>query len=88
MGKIVMYPKRGMVQITTKSKYAIANGKLQLSELQNGPHFIQYRSSLQGEKDNNSEIDTVDIDSVSAQDLIDSGFSKIETELKINFLID
>lgn len=86
MGKFVFYPKRGMVQIGEKGKQVLAGGKLLLSDLQNDPDFIQHRSSVKSRKDNETEIDTVDVDSASPQDLIDTGFSTIETEVKTELL--
>lgn len=86
MGKFVFYPKRGMVQIGDKGKQALASGKLLLSDLQNDPDFIQHRSSVQSKKDDKAELETVDVDSASPQDLIDTGFETIETEVKTELL--
>lgn len=86
MGKFVFYPKRGMVQIGEKGKQALASGQLLLSDLQNDPDFIQHRSSVKSKKDNKAELETVDVDSASPQDLIDTGFETIETEVKTELL--
>lgn len=86
MGKFVFYPKRGMVQIGEKGKQAYASGKLLLSDLQNDPDFIQHRSSVKSKKDNKTELETVDVDNASPQDLIDTGFETIETEVKTELL--
>ena len=86
MGKFVFYPKRGMVQIGDKGKQALASGKLLLSDLKNDPDFIHHRSSVKSKKDDQSEIETVDVDNASPQDLIDTGFETIETEVKTELL--
>ena len=86
MGKFVFYPKRGMVQIGDKGKQALASGQLLLSDLQNDPDFIQHRSSVKSKKDDKTELETVDVDSASPQDLIDTGFETIETEVKTELL--
>ena len=86
MGKFVYYPKRGMVKIGDKGKQALASGQLLLSDLQNDPDFIQHRSSVKSKKEDKPEIETVDVDNASPQDLIDSGFETIETEVKTELL--
>lgn len=86
MGKFVFYPKRGMVQIADKGKQALKSGKLLLEDLQNDPDFIQHRSSVKNKKDDKLEIESIEIDSASPQDLIDTGFSTIETEVKSELL--
>lgn len=86
MAKFVSYPKRGMVQITEKGKRALKKGKLPLHTLQNDPDFINHRESVKSEKENEIEIKKVNVENASPQDLIDSGFSTIETEVKTNLL--
>jgi len=86
MGKFVFYPKRGMVQIGDKGKQALASGQLLLTDLQNDPDFIQHRSSVKSKKENKTELETVDVDNASPQDLIDTGFETIETEVKTELL--
>ncbi len=86
MGKFVSYPKRGIVQITDKGKQALTSGQLLLADLQNDPDFIQHRSSVKSKKDSETELETVDVESASPQDLIDTGFSTIETEVKTELL--
>ena len=86
MGKFVFYPKRGMVQIGEKGKQALASGKLLLADLQNDPDFIQHRSSVKSKKEDKTELETVDVDNASPQDLIDTGFETIETEVKTELL--
>lgn len=86
MGKFVFYPKRGMVQIREKGKQALESGQLLLSDLQNDPDFIQHRSSVKSKENNETEIETVDVDNATPQDLIDTGFETIETEVKTELL--
>ena len=86
MGKFVSHPQRGIVQITDKGKQALRNGQLLLADLQNDSDFIQHRSSVKSRKDNDIELETVDVESASPQDLIDTGFSTIETEVKTELL--
>ncbi|HEY9113658.1 MAG TPA: restriction endonuclease [Bacteroidales bacterium] len=86
MAKFVSYPKRGMVQITEKGKRILEIGNLSLHDLQNDPDFINHRDSVKSRKENEIEIDTVHVENASPQDLIDSGFSTIETEVKTELL--
>ena len=86
MAKFVSYPKRGTVQITEKGKRILLKGKLPLQNLQNDPDFIKHRESVQNKKENEVELDTVTVENASPQDLIDSGFSTIETEVKTELL--
>ena len=84
MGNFVSYPKRGMVQITEKGKQLLKIGKLSLQDLQNDKDFLKHRASVKSKKDN--EVEVVNVGSASPQDLIDSGFSAIETEVKTELL--
>ena len=86
MAKFVSYPKRGLVQITDKGKTKLVTGSLPLHDLQNDQDFINHRESVKSEKENEIELDTVNVENASPQDLIDSGFSSIETEVKTNLL--
>jgi restriction system protein len=86
MAKFVSYPKRGLVQITEKGKAKLSTGSLSLQDLQNDPDFINHRESVKSEKEKEVEIDAVSVENASPQDLIDSGFSSIETEVKTNLL--
>lgn len=86
MGKFVFYPKRGMVQIGEKGKHALKSGQMLLSDLQNDPDFIQHRASAKSKKKNETELETIDVDNASPQDLIDTGFETIETEVKTELL--
>lgn len=88
MGKFVSYPKRGFVQITEKGKKRLEIGILPLSDLQNDLDFISHRESARSQKENENEIDLniVRVENASPQDLIDSGFSTIEKEVKVELL--
>jgi restriction system protein len=86
MAKYVLYPKRGQVQITEKGKTQLAKGKLSLNELQNDQDFIKHRESVKSKKANMVELDSLDVENASPQDLIDSGFSTIESEVKTELL--
>lgn len=86
MGKFVSYPKRGFVQITEKGKRRLEMGNLPLHDLQNDPDFIGHRESVISEKENEIQVDLVRVENASPQDLIDSGFSTIETEVKTELL--
>ena len=86
MAKFVSYPKRGMVQITEKGKNILVKGNLSLHDLQNDQDFINHRESVKSDKENELELNTVNVENASPQDLIDSGFSTIETEVKTELL--
>lgn len=86
MGKFVSYPKRGFVQITDKGKRILSVGNLPLYELQNDSDFKGHRESVKSEKENEVELDIISVENASPQDLIDSGFSTIETEVKTDLL--
>lgn len=86
MAKFVSYPKRGMVQITEKGRRVLESGNLSLDDLQNDQDFIEYREAVNSKKENEIELDKVNVENASPQDLIDSGFSTIETEVKTELL--
>jgi len=86
MAKFVSYPRRGMVQITEKGKRILEKGHLSLHDLQNDHDFLSHRESVKSENENEIELDTANVENASPQDLIDSGFSTIETEVKTELL--
>ncbi|MBB4080844.1 restriction system protein [Lewinella aquimaris] len=86
MAKFVTYPQRGMVQITEKGKVVLIKGKLSLEELQNDLDFIKHRESVKSKKEDELVLEKVNVENASPQDLIDSGFSDIETEVKTELL--
>lgn len=84
MGKFVEYPKRGFVQITNKGKDTLLKNKFTLKDLQKDIDFIDHKQLNKSELVVKSEI--LDTDNSSPQDLIDSGFSSIKTEVKSELL--
>jgi restriction system protein len=86
MAKFVSYPKRGLVQITSKGKKILGTGNLTLHILQNDQDFISHRESVKSEKESELELDIINVNNASPQDLIDSGFSTIVTEVKTELL--
>jgi len=86
MAKYLSYPKRGMVQITEKGKRILEKGNLKLHDLQNDQDFINHRESVKSKKENELEFNPINVDNASPQDLIDSGFSTIEIEVKTELL--
>ena len=85
-GKFVDYPKRAMVQITEKGKAVIKKGGITLQELKKDKDFLEYRKESKSKSDKRKEIEEVSIENASPQDLIDSGFSTIETQVKTELL--
>jgi restriction system protein len=86
MAGFVHYPTRGMVQITAKGISAFQRGILTLDELQNDEDFITHRASVSSKNEDLIEDKNLNVDNASPQDLIDSGFSSIETEVKTELL--
>lgn len=86
MAKFLSYPKRGFVQITDKGKQSLTSGGITLSELQDDPDFIKHKNAVQDKKANKTGLDSVNSENASPQDLIDSGFSTIENEVKTELL--
>lgn len=80
-GGYIIFPKRGMVQITEKGKKSIAK-QLTLSDVENTENYLDFYS---GEKEK-SEFERTEISNSTPQDLIDTGFTKIEREVKNNLL--
>lgn len=79
-GGFITYPERGTVQITQKGKDA--HGKeLSLSDIENETGFLQFYSDEKSKTSNKLEIN-----SSSPQDLIDSGVSAIESQIKSELL--
>jgi restriction system protein len=80
-GGFITYPERGSVQITQKGKDAVSK-KLNLSDIENEAGFLQFYSEEKSKIPNK-----VEINNSSPQDLIDNGFSAIESQIK-NELLD
>ena len=81
--KFVEYPERGTVQITPKGEEALKKGSLTRKELMQDPDWLAYQEVKKVEKaaENSDEIENE-----SPQDLIDSGFASIETQVKSELL--
>lgn len=75
-GGFVHYPERGMVQITEKGKEA-CNKDLKLKDVE--ADFINFY------QDENSKLNN-NLNNSSPQDLIDTGFSAIESQLKSDLI--
>jgi restriction system protein len=80
-GGYIIYPERGMVQITDKGKKA-NSGKLQLNDVTGETNFLDFYSD---EKTKNI-LSHSEIKNSSPQDLIDKGFSEIEAQVKSELL--
>jgi restriction system protein len=81
-GGYIIYPKRGMVQITEKGLKANKE-KLVLQNIEDDSNFMSFYS----EENNKDRISINEIKHSSPQDLIDRGFSEIESQVK-NELLD
>lgn len=77
-GGFVHYPERGMVQITKKGKEA-SNKKLKLKDVESD--FLSFYA-----EEKTKSTDSNEIKGSSPQDLIDSGFSAIELQIKSDLL--
>ncbi|MBN1969694.1 MAG: restriction endonuclease [Candidatus Delongbacteria bacterium] len=76
----IEYPKRGMVQITQKGKDA-ARKKVELKDLENESDFLEFYK-----EEKKRSLNANSIKESSPQDLIDSGFFAIETQVKNELL--
>jgi len=83
-GKLVIYPKRGEVQITQKGKETLKGGNFTLQDLKKDIDFLEYRKLSKLKKEN--EVEEVNVENASPQDLIDSGFTTIKSEVKAELL--
>lgn len=81
-GGFVIYPERGMVQITEKGKNSI-NGKLELKDVEGSSNFMNFYAHESDKKGINNDTE---IKNSTPQDLIDSGFAKIEAQVKNDLL--
>lgn len=86
MGKYVSYPKRGVVEITDKGRNILKTGKLLLEDLKNDLDFKNHRESVKSKKEVTIEVDELSTENATPQDLIDSGISTIEAEVKSELL--
>ncbi len=79
-GGYIEYPERGMVKITEKGLKS-AKKNLTLNEIENDKNFLDFYK-----EDNQSDKMNADLKNSSPQDLIDSGFTAIETQVKLELL--
>jgi len=80
-GGFIEFPKRGMVKITKKGLNSISK-KLELKDIENTNNFLNFYTEEKTKK----KVLINTIEGSTPQDLIDSGFSQIETELKFELL--
>jgi restriction system protein len=80
-GGYIIYPERGMVQITEKGKKSII-GELQLKDIEGEANFFEFYAQ---EKSKGVSNET-GFPNSSPQDLIDRGFSEIEAQVKNELL--
>lgn len=80
-GGYIIYPERGMVQITEKGLKSSAE-QLQLNNLESESNFLNFYT----EEKNKSNTNSLELKTSTPQDLIDKGFSEIETQVKIELL--
>jgi restriction system protein len=80
-GGYIIYPERGMVQVTDKGKKAV-NDKLNLKDVESGAGFMNFYA------DENSKgiSENSKIKFSTPQDLIDKGFNEIDNQVKIDLL--
>lgn len=84
MAKLVQQPSKGFFQITEKGKKILSKGTFTLKDLKEDPDYIAHEQARKEKKEN--EVEEISVDNASPQDLIDSGFSTIETQVKTDLL--
>lgn len=87
-GGYITFPQRGLVQITEKGKGH--SNSLTVRDLENESSLFDFykqekQSNSKGATDSKTTNTTIDLS--SPQDLIDEGFSRIETEVKRELLL-
>jgi len=85
LAKYLTYPKRGYVELSPKGKAQLNTGVMNLGILKNDADWIAHSEAVLNKK-NEASSKPVDLDSSSPQDLIDSGFNAIESEVKTELL--
>jgi restriction system protein len=80
-GGYIIYPERGMVQITEKGIKA-SKENLQLQAIEENSNFMNFY----GDEKNKNNSYSIETKNSSPQDLIDRGFSEIEAQVKIELL--
>lgn len=81
MGKFVSYPQRGFVQITEKGKTILKKGSFTLEELNRDSDYINHKSPLKSDEGHTNRDNSL-YEALSPQDMIDSGVSSIEEDVK------
>lgn len=84
MGKFVEYPARGMVQITEKGRMVLKGGSLTLSDLQNDPDFLEYRSKQK--KHASKQVNQFLEEKASPSDLMQQGYEEIREQVELELL--
>jgi len=80
-GGFIEFPKGGMVKITKKGLNSISK-KLELKDIENTNNFLDFYAEEKSKK----KVLNNTIEGSTPQDLIDTGFSQIEAELKFELL--
>ncbi len=80
-GGYILYPERGMVQITEKGKKSNTE-QVQLNDVTGDSTFLDFYS----EEKTKGVTTTIQLTNSTPQDLIDTGFSKIEVQVKNELL--
>jgi restriction system protein len=80
-GGYIIYPERGLVQITDKGKNQVKE-KLQLKDIDGELNFMDFYVDEKTKKC----LNNIEIKNSSPQDLIDRGFSEIEVQVKQELL--
>ena len=80
-GGFIKYPDRGAVQITDKGKQALGQ-QLQLKDIEGESSFFNFYS----DEKTKGIVEPIEIKNSTPQDLIDTGFSEIESQVKIELL--
>ena len=81
-GGYVIYPERGMVQISDKGKISVS-GNLKLKDVEGSSNFMDFYAEETNKKGLSKDTE---IKNSTPQDLIDSGFEKIESQVKSELL--
>ncbi len=80
-GGYILYPERGMVQITEKGKSAV-HDRIRLRDVEGETGFMDFYA----EEKSKGISENTEIKNSTPQDLIDKGFTEIETQVKIDLL--
>jgi restriction system protein len=80
-GGYIFYPERGMVQITEKGNKS-NNGQIQLKDIESSVGFMDFYT----EEKTKGISNIIQIHNSTPQDLIDTGFSEIEAQVKNELL--